>query len=303
MNSAHPSTYTFGVTGYPLGHSLSPQLHKAAFQSTGLQGEYRLYPIPPLPEGEKDLAVLIDRICTHRLDGLNVTIPHKQAVIRHLDRLTPLALQIGAVNTIYRQHGLLIGDNTDAPGFMADLRLRFPQAGNPQAALVLGSGGSARAVTQALLTAGWQVLIAARKPGKAQDILNSLAPIRASSEALQLDVLDEYLQSQPRSAGGAIILSANGIPRPLSLIVNATPLGMFPNIDGSPWPKDLEFPKGVFVYDLVYNPSDTLLVRAARAAGLSAASGLGMLIEQAALSFERWTGIHPSTEAMRQAVL
>jgi shikimate dehydrogenase len=299
------SPYSLGVIGYPLAHSHSPRLHEAALRASRLTGEYRLYLVPPLPAGQESLEVLIDSLRDGHLDGLNITLPHKQAVISFLDELTPLAAQIQAVNTIYRRGYRLIGDNTDAPGFLADLKKQFPQAINPQAALVLGSGGSACAVVYALLTAGWHVTLAARRPDMARNIKDSFSSIRQSCEVIGLGSLQEFvfsLERQRREPHEKITSPEQNSSRPLSLIVNTTPIGMAPESERSPWPDGLPFPKGAFVYDLVYNPVDTALVRAAREAGLVAASGLGMLIEQAALSFERWTGIYPSLTAMQQAM-
>jgi shikimate dehydrogenase len=299
-------TYALGVTGYPLGHSLSPRLHAAALRACGLAGEYRLYPIAPLPAGRESLEALIVSIRHGHLDGLNVTIPHKQAVISYLDELTPLARQIRAVNTIYCHGDCLVGDNTDAPGFMADLHKKYAEAATPQAALVLGAGGSTRAVVHALLTAGWHVTIAARRPEMALEIKDSLSFIHQPCEVIGLESLPDYvlnritLQRAPYSQIGSPGL---GDYRSLSLIVNTTSVGMAPDSAHSPWPRDLPFPDDVFVYDLVYNPVDTALVCAARSAGLMAASGSGMLIEQAALSFERWTGMRPSLVAMHQEVM
>ena len=304
ISSTHKS-YALGVTGHPLGHSLSPRLHAAALRATGLQGEYRLYPIPPLPAGQEALGALIACLRDGRLDGLNVTIPHKQAVIPYLDDLTPLALQIGAVNTIFRRGNRLVGDNTDAPGFMADLYQHSPEARMPRSALVLGAGGSARAVVYALLTAGWYVTIAARRPEMAREIIAGSAFGDEQCNGISLESLPEtirkveWMQPEPHPPNTTSGYPAHSTP---TLIVNTTPVGMHPELSHSPWPKDLPFPIGAFVYDLVYNPVEPLLVRDARSAGLKAASGLGMLIEQAALAFERWTGVRPSIEAMRQAV-
>jgi shikimate dehydrogenase len=306
VNSQPSSPYSLGVIGYPLSHSLSPRLHEAALRASGLAGEYRLYPIPPLPDGRESLKVLLDSFREGHLDGLNVTIPHKQVVIEFLDELSPLGRQIGAVNTIYRHSSSLIGDNTDAPGFMADLLKQSPQAATPQAALVLGGGGAARAVVYALLSSGWSVTIAARRPAMAQDIKNSMTFTHQPCEVIALDSLPEYVLSieklQPEGHEKAISLNS-GSRSPLTLVVNTTPIGMAPDITPSPWPRELPFPRNVFVYDLVYNPTITALVRDARAAGLAAVNGLGMLIEQAALAFERWTGIRPAIDVMHQAVM
>lgn len=297
------SYFSLGLTGYPLGHSLSPGLHAAALKASGLQGEYRLFPIPPLPDGLEALERLIVSMRNGGLDGLNVTIPHKQAVIPFLDDLTPLAQKIGAVNTVFRREGRLIGDNTDAPGFIKDLSRYFKEFHTPLTALVLGSGGSARTVVHTLLNTGWHVIISARRVEKGREIITGSDFNDEQCEAIGLGSLPEFIQNyenfQPEEYGNRThILRAA-----LKLIINTTPIGMHPNIEASPWPEDLPFPPGAFVYDLVYNPMETMLIRSARTAGLEAAGGLGMLIEQATLSFERWTGINPSPYVMRQGVL
>jgi shikimate dehydrogenase len=277
--------FNLGLTGYPLGHSLSPKLHAAALQAVGLAGEYKLYPVSP--EGPQGLAQLLGRVRAGELHGLNVTIPHKQAVIPLLDELTATAQAIGAVNTIYLRDGRLIGDNTDAPGFLADLN-KFVGTihESPLRALVLGAGGSARAVVYALAKAGWDVTIAARRVDQAEAVITGLdfpnPEVRISSIEYQVSALSSLIPS-------------------FSLVVNTTPLGMSPNVDVSPWPDGLPFPRAD-VYDLVYNPGETLLVRQARSAGLRAQTGLGMLVEQAALACEIWTGCVPPRQAMFDAV-
>jgi shikimate dehydrogenase len=276
-------SYRLGLTGYPLAHSLSPRLHAAALRGLGLEGEYRLYPV--LPGDQAGLARLLDRLRDGGLDGLNVTLPHKQAVIPWLDELSPVAQRIGAVNTIVRLDGRLAGENTDVPGFRADLMKHFPAQprGAQGKALVLGAGGAARAAVYALGMHGWQVTLAARRLERAEALVRSLGevPDMASLQAVLLEArslapcLDEF-----------------------HLIVNATPVGMTPDVGHSPWPDGLPFPRSAGIYDLVYNPGETSLVRQARAAGLQAVTGLGMLVEQAALSFELWTGCAPSREGM-----
>jgi shikimate dehydrogenase len=280
-DAGHPSYLRLGLTGWPLGHSLSPRLQTAALAAAGLQGEYALYPVPPLPDGAAALSGLLDDLRQGRLDGLNVTIPHKQSVLPALDELSPAAQAIGAANTLYARRGKLIGENTDAPGFLADLeRLGF--LSGSRRALILGAGGSARAVCFALIGAGWQVTVTARRLEQAQALAAGLA---ASSATLQ-----------------AAPFEPSALTRPFSLIINTTPLGMTPNVDASPWPDGLPFPASTAVYDLVYNPAETGLVKAARAAGLCASTGLGMLVEQAALSFELWTGHNVSRAALWQAL-
>jgi len=281
------SSYHLGLIGYPLAHSLSPRLHHAALRALGLNGEYQLYPTPPFPEGSSRLCELLANLRTGKLHGLNVTIPHKQNVIPLLDILTPPASAIGAVNTIFCQDGNLMGDNTDAPGFMADLRQFI--AGNPSSALVLGAGGSARAVVYALAQSGCRVYLAARRLDQAQGLAQDMSKAgdRLKSEIVALRLKAEVMEQ---------------VTSTCDLIVNTTPVGMHPNTGASPWPMELPFPQGAAVYDLVYNPSETMLVRLARQSGLLATTGLGMLIEQAALAFERWTGQPVPREVMRKAV-
>jgi shikimate dehydrogenase len=269
-----------GLVGYPLEHSLSPKIHLAAFQSCGLRGDYSPFPI--FPDDKQGLEDLLARLRSGEITGLNVTIPHKQNVIPFLDELSPTAKAIGAVNTIYFRNSKLIGDNTDAPGFLSDLKHfvgnRESKIGNWKLAMVLGAGGSARAVVYALITDGWNVNVTARRIEQAQELASQFKDVEP------IELTSEIQSSEYR------------------LVVNTTPVGMTPNINQSPWPDDLPFPQQAMIYDLVYNPRETKLVKDACAAGLSATSGLGMLIEQAALSFEIWTGCKPSRNALFESI-
>jgi shikimate dehydrogenase len=281
-----------GLTGWPLAHSLSPRLQNAALHALGINGEYGLYPAEP--SQPHALVDLINDIRAGKLQGLNVTIPHKQAVIPLLDDLTPSARAIGAVNTIYMENNMVIGHNTDAPGFIADLRDKLfntDEAWNSASAgqaLILGAGGSARAVVWALINAGWDVVVAARNLNQASALVEAMSETSLPDRAPQITMLD-----------------AGGLPDYLAktcLIVNTTPLGMSPKTDFSPYPVGLQFPAQAVLYDLVYNPRETLLVKQARDAGLRAVNGLGMLVEQAALGFEIWTGCAAPRKTMYLAV-
>ena len=266
-----------GLIGYPLGHSLSPKIHGAALKACGLNGNYSLFPIAP--DDKPGLKDFLGRIRSGEITGLNVTIPHKQNMIEYMDELTPTAQAIGAVNTIYMHENKLIGENTDAPGFLSDLKRVWNSSFiNHHSALILGAGGSARAVVYALLNDGWSVTLAARRIEQAQQLSQSFG---------KYDLRLSNFDFQPST---------------FDLIVNTTPLGMTPNIETSPLPKDAIFSKHTFIYDLVYNPRETKLVRDARAQGLSATIGLGMLIEQAALAFEKWTGHTPPRDVLFDAV-
>ncbi len=274
-----------GLIGYPLEHSLSPRLHQAAMRATGLAGEYHLYPVPPVPQGTAGLVGLVARLRSGEIDGLNVTIPHKQSILPLLDRLSPTAEQIGAVNTLYLQDGRVTGDNTDAAGFWTDLKNQAGAAelngGRAHRALVLGAGGAARAVVYALAQAGWQVTLAARRTGQAEELLDSLG-----------------IHGQVVSLDPAGLVTVDQI----DALVNATPLGMTPRVAACPWPEQLELPAGAIVYDLVYNPQETRLLARARSAGLRAFSGVGMLVEQAALAFQCWTGLDAPRPALWQGL-
>jgi shikimate dehydrogenase len=287
-----------GLIGYPLGHSLSPKIHAAALRACNLQGDYSLFPIHP--DDKQGLKDLLDRVRASEILGLNVTIPYKQNVIEHLDGVTSIAQAIGAVNTIYMKRDKLIGDNTDAPRFLSDLNRflcnrkseienRKPVLSKVEAsALVLGAGGSARAVVYALLNDGWNVALAARRLEQAQQLARSFPNYQPALSIVE----------------GLSRASFNDLPlSTFHLLVNTTPLGMVPNIDQSPLPENLSLPSNVFVYDLVYNPRETNLVRDVRAQGLYATTGLGMLIEQAALAFEIWTGHNPPREVLYASVV
>ena len=278
-----PLTFDFrlGLIGYPLEHSLSPKLHTAALKACGLQGDYSLFPIHP--DDKQGLKDILNRVRTGEMQGLNVTIPHKQNVIELIDELTTSAKTIGAVNTIYLRENKLIGHNTDAQGFLTDLNQFISKSqskiANRKSAVVLGAGGSARGVVFALLNDGWDVTLAARRLAQA----HQLSTFFTNYQLRITDFTDLQLST-------------------FDLLVNTTPLGMSPNIDKSPLPANLSLPSNILIYDLVYNPDETKLVKDARAQGLNATIGLGMLIEQAALSFEIWTGHNPSRAIMRASV-
>ena len=283
--------FHLGLIGYPLIHSFSPAIHTAALKTCQLEGDYKLFPIQP--DGQQGLKELLFCVCSGEIHGLNVTIPHKQNVIPFLEELTPTAKAVGAVNTIYLRNNQLIGDNTDAAGFLADLKKFLTtetlRHGDPKV-LILGAGGSARAVTYALLNDGWDVTIAARQVEQAQGLADSFVNYKSPITCGDLSNIENDQTN------------LHSLVSSLSLIVNTTPIGMTPNTDQSPLPENLSLPRHVSIYDLVYNPPETKLVKDARAQGLRATTGLGMLIEQAALSFELWTGHRPSREIMRASV-
>lgn len=292
MNGIENTVYwRLGLIGGRLGHSLSPRLQRAALRSAGLQGEYRLYAVPSLPEGEAQLRALIEGLRAPpalRLHGLNVTIPHKRNVLVHLDELTPTARAVGAVNTLFADGSRLIGENTDAAGFWTDFeRLWQASGGNqPSTALLLGGGGAARAAAYALLQHGWRVVLATRRIEQGRQVVRDLKALRLPGRI------------------AAIPLETDSLARwhAVRAVINATPMGMSPQTDECPYPPELKMPPRAVVYDLVYNPAETVLLRRAHQQGLPAANGLGMLVEQARLAFACWTGITPPSEALWTAL-
>ncbi len=271
-------TTLVGLLGWPVHHSLSPAMHNAAFRALGLDWAYLPLAVPPesLPEALAGLKALGFR-------GVNVTIPHKEKVLAGLDEVAPEARSLGAVNTVVITDGRLAGHNTDVAGFLAAL----DTAGcAPCRAVVLGAGGAARAAVYALLSRGVTVIVANRSPQRAQGLVASLsAPSRRADTCT--------LETQPlRDA-----LSRS------DLLVNATPAGMWPDVDATPLPAGTRLHDGLAVMDLVYNPLETLLLRQARQAGAKTINGLDMLIHQGAAAFRLWTGQDPPLAIMRQAAL
>jgi shikimate dehydrogenase len=275
--------WNFGLLGWPLDHSLSPALHHAALQERELRGTYRLFPVPDAQNSGLRLKAYVSALRQGELDGLNVTLPFKERILSYLDQLTPIASAIGAVNMIYREEELVVGDNTDAPAFLTDLNATLSPARG--VALIFGAGGSARAIAFALCQESWRVWIAARRERPALNLLEALD--QAGYPGQKMLLLRKRFPTE--------------IPDGVSLIVNATPLGMIPHKGESPWPLGIPFPNGAMVYDLVYNPQETALTQAASNSGMPAVTGLGMLVEQAALSFQRWTGRIAPRESMREA--
>lgn len=277
------TTRLVGLIGWPVAHSLSPVMHNAAARALGLDLIYVPLPVAPELVGEavRGLAAL-------GFVGANVTVPHKQAVMPFLDELDATALAIGAANTIQvaEEGGLTLrGTNTDGAGLIADLQ-EHGVAVNGRTCLILGAGGAARAAAFALAQKGGHVHVLARREEQAVRVATELQP---------------YLDGVPvvPHAWDALAVLARA-EQPL--IVNATPVGMQPDAEVSPWPADLAFSADSFVYDMVYKPRETKLLRQARAAGCAGANGLGMLLHQGALAFELWTGVRPDIGVMRRAL-
>jgi shikimate dehydrogenase len=264
------------LLGYPLGHSISPAMHNAALQSCGLRGwRYEKLALPP-----DQMSAMQEALRAADCLGANVTIPYKQTIIPLLDELSATARQIGAVNTVVKRDGKLIGENTDAPGFLQSLR---EHRIHPRHALaiIFGAGGAAAAVAFALANAGARQLV----------IINRTATRGA-------DLADRLNSCFP-----SLELAVNWW-EPLShanIIVNATAMGMAPQTDASPLPPGRTIPRGAVVFDLVYSPPETKLLREAANAGARCVGGLEMLIYQGAVSFQMWTGHEAPLPVMQAA--
>lgn len=264
-----------GVIGFPVEHSLSPMMHNAAFAALGMADwRYDAMSIPP-----DILRYGIREPKHHGYIGINVTVPHKEAVMRYV-RPDEKARAIGAVNTIDFRRNL--GTNTDADGFIQDLRANGI-AVKGRRVLILGAGGAARAAVYGLARAGAVVGIVNRTKSRAEHLAARLKRT-ADIDGLRVMTLDEAADW--------------GMP----LIVNCTSVGLYPHIDRSPWVHGVPFPDGAAVYDMVYRPANTALMRQCAAHGGRAVGGLGMLARQGAIAFELWTGVKPPIEVMMKSL-
>lgn len=252
------------VWGHPVAHSRSPVMHTAALAALGLDWVYMAFDVPPAR-----LAEAVAGVRGLGLAGVNVTVPLKERVVPLLDTLSDEARRIGAVNTIVNREGVLHGDSTDGEGFLRALA----EAGRPelfgQRALLLGAGGSARAVAFALARQGCAVVVANRTEEKAHALAGAV---------------NHCYKGQASAAGWGEDAG------PVDLIVNATSLGLSPHTEAMPVLPPHVLSTHPFVYDLIYNPAETRLLRLAREAGCPASNGLGMLVWQGALSLAQWTG-------------
>lgn len=266
-----------GLIGHPLGHSLSPLMHNAAFKELGLDWEYKLFDVKP-----KELPKKIELLRGEQYAGFNVTVPYKEKIIGLLDEVVENAKVIGAVNTVVNQAGKLVGYNTDGPGFIESLRddaKITPQGLN---VVVLGAGGASRAILVTL----------------AEEKANSLTLTDVDQEkaATLAKYIGSYFDVQiktvkPNSPQLQLALDA------ADLLVNATPIGMRPKENACPLDDKIQLRPELMVYDLVYNPYATKLMKKSK----NSVSGLGTLVRQGALAFTLWTEQEAPVELMRQA--
>ena len=266
--------------GQPVRENPTGVMQEAAFQALGLNWRYLTIEVPA--------ARLRDAIAGVRalgMRGANLTIPHKVAVLEHLDRIEPDASLIGAVNTVRREGDQLIGENTDGKGFLRGLRAEAGIEPRDQRVVVLGAGGAARAIVTELVLAGAaDVLVVNRSRGRGEQMAAELA----------------------RKTGGPIRFEAwSGlyrVPRSADLLVNATSVGLYPDVDAIP-PVDFSDARaGLLVSDAVPNPPDTTLLKKARGLGFRVLDGLSMLVQQGTIGFRMWTGVEAPEAVMKDAL-
>jgi shikimate dehydrogenase len=278
----HGTTQIYGIFGDPVSHSLSPPMQNEAFRLAGLDAVYLPFHVYPQ---ELEKAVLGMRALQIR--GINVTIPHKEAILPLLDDIDPLARLIGAVNTVVNRQGRLVGYNTDAPGLLRALAedLQFNPAG--KSIVLLGAGGAARAALVALAQGGAAAItIANRDPERARALVEEFRPILPGTSLAHQGLGPEAL---------------NPVLGRSDLLVNSTSVGLK---DGSGAPVDAAcLPVHACIYDMVYRQGGTPLLQAARMRGLRAADGLGMLAAQGEEAFSLWTGNRPPLGVMKRRIL
>lgn len=300
-----------GLLGYPVSHSLSPKMHNRIIKDLGLEMYYTLFSVPParLKEAMKGVQALGIR-------GLNVTAPYKEEVIPYLDRLSPFARMVGAVNTIRREGDTLTGYNTDGWGFIQGLQANGFRS--VEKVLILGAGGAARAVAHALLLTGVRkIIVSNRTAVRARELVERLKTDyqRYRDENFPADFSEdfplkpnlppsfsaEWIPLKVYPGTRAIYLPGPFEPDELEveLIVNATCVGMEGGPEGLPVNPDI-FRPGQRVYDLIYNPAKTQLLKTAESKGAEVAGGVTMLVYQGALAFQLWTGHFPSNNILDQ---
>jgi len=281
-NLVSGKTIVCGVIGDPIEHTMSPVMHNAAFRKLGID-----YLYVPFRVRKEELGKAIAGMRALNIRGLNVTIPHKVAIIPFLDKVDSLVEKIGAVNTIVNDGGVLTGYNTDATGF---LQVLLEKGVEPEGKkiVILGAGGASRGISFILAERGAHLVILNRQ--------------------LELDWAEELARRISQSFNKevkALVLNEGNLAEVLEraeILVNATSVGMSPEIDETPVPARLLKP-GLIIFDIVYNPIQTRLLREAEAAGAKTIGGIDMLVWQGALAFEKWTGHKAPLDLMKGEVI
>lgn len=267
----------FGVIGDPIGHSMSPAMHNDAFEALEIDAHYQPFHIKA-----ENLAIAVPGMKAIGISGFNVTVPHKTAIMSFLDEVDPLAQAIGAVNTVVNVNNRYIGYNTDGEGFIRGLQEEYGTSVFDKRILLIGAGGAARAIYYTLSQQGAvRVDIANRTLEKAEE-LKSRCPYPVETAVLAIQEAEKQLAEY-------------------DIIIQTTSIGMSPKVNEQPIRLENLRPDS-FVSDIIYNPSETALMKEAKLRGARVQNGLRMFVYQGALAFEKWTGTLANTERMEKIV-
>ena len=278
-NLINSETKLLGIIGHPISHSMSPIMHNTALQDLNLNYIYLAFDIKP-----ENLKEAVNSIRALNIKGVNITIPHKEKIIQYLDELDSLSKKIEAVNSIKNENGKLLGKNTDAQGARTALIESGFKLKNKKV-IIIGAGGAAKAVSYSLGEELEQLLIFNRTKSRAIQLAKDLAEkanVNASGKEFKEGILKKEIQST-------------------DLLINTTPIGMYPNINASPVPLELLHDQ-LFVFDIIYNPLETKMIKYAKEVGCKFLGGLEMLVNQGALTFEWWTKKVPNKDLMKNIV-
>ncbi len=269
----------YGLIGHPIGHSMSPIMHNGEFKELGLSHHYHAFDLSP-----EQLEDGVDAMKMLDIQGFNVTIPHKVAIIPLLDEVEQEAIDIGAVNTVYKRDGKYIGTNTDGSGYLFSL---LPLIGEKNLSgkkiLVIGAGGAARAVAVSVSQSEVASLTIANRTLEKAEELSKLCQHYSVANAITLSEAETSLGQ-------------------FDIVINTTSIGMSPHLDRMPISLE-HIRSGTVVSDLIYNPLETKWMKLAKSKGAVTDNGISMFVEQGALAFEKWTGVSPDRKRMRNTVL
>jgi len=276
------TTKPLGVIGHPIAHSLSPIMHNAAIAHLGVDHVYLPFSVEP-----ERLAAAVEGFAAIGVNGFNVTIPHKQAIMPLLTKISPLAQAVGAVNTVWRGSDGWHGTNTDVTGFLSPLR-SLQRDWQRTEVMILGNGGAARAVVAGCAELGCETI---RVFGRDRDKLDHFhqswhySPLKVNLETHLWEALSQFMPTA-------------------RLIVNTTPIGMYPHIDQVPIAPDLfnVLEPGTIAYDLIYTPNPTRFLQLATQHSATTIDGLEMLVQQGAAALEIWLGQTPPVDVMRRSL-
>ncbi|MBF0706474.1 shikimate dehydrogenase [Guptibacillus hwajinpoensis] len=269
----------YGLIGHPIGHSMSPIMHNGEFKELGLSHHYHAFDLSP-----EQLEDGVDAMKMLDIQGFNVTIPHKVAIIPLLDEVEQEAIDIGAVNTVYKRDGKYIGTNTDGSGYLFSLLTLIGEKNlSGKKILVIGAGGAARAVAVSVSQSEVASLTIANRTLEKAEELSKLCQHYSVANAITLSEAETSLGQ-------------------FDIVINTTSIGMSPHLDRMPISLE-HIRSGTVVSDLIYNPLETKWMKLAKSKGAVTDNGISMFVEQGALAFEKWTGVSPDRKRMRNTVL